>query len=384
MSLGVADRLKPFGTTIFAEMSALAKEHNAINLSQGFPDFDGPEHVKEAAIEAVRAGHNQYARMFGEPVLNGAIADWFENASGLRVDPDREVTVTAGCTEAIAATLIGLVNPGDEVILFEPYYDSYRACVAMAGATARFVPLRSPGWSFDESELRAAFTGRTRAILVNTPHNPTGKVFTREELSLIASLCQEHDVIAIADEVYERLVFEGAHVCLASLDGMRERTVTLSSLGKTFSLTGWKIGWAVAPANLTAGVRSAHQFLTFAVSTPMQHAAAAALGSGEDYFDGFVRDYRSRRDLLCGALMEIGFTLTPPAGTYFVMADHSAFGFGDDVAFCKHLAAEIGVAAIPPSAFYADAELGKPLVRFAFCKEMATLEAAIGRLRRLG
>jgi aspartate/methionine/tyrosine aminotransferase len=384
VSAGVADRLTPFGTTIFAQMSALAKEHGAINLSQGFPDFDGPEHVKEAAVGAVRAGHNQYARMFGEPVLNAAIAGWFAGASGIEADPDREITVTAGCTEAIAATLLGLVNPGDEVILFEPYYDSYRACVAMAGATPRFVALRAPGWLFDERELRAAFTARTRAILVNTPHNPTGKVFTREELGLIASLCAEHGVIAVADEVYERLVFEGEHVCIASLDGMRGRTVTLSSLGKTFGLTGWKIGWAIAPPDLTAGVRSAHQFLTFAVSTPMQHAAAAALGSPAGYFEGFVRDYRARRDLLCSALLEIGFALTPPAGTYFVMADHSAFGVGDDVAFCKHLAVEIGVAAIPPSAFYMNTALGRPLVRFAFCKTMATLEAAIERLRRLG
>jgi len=380
---GIAERLTPFGTTIFAEMSALAKEHRAINLSQGFPDFDGPEHVKEAAIEAVRAGHNQYARMFGEPVLNAAIAEWFQNASGIEADPDREVTVTAGCTEAIAATLIGLVNPGDEVILFEPYYDSYRACVAMAGATPRFVPLRAPGWTIDPDELRAAFTDKTKAILVNTPHNPTGKVFTRDELRLIAGLCAEHDVIAVADEVYERLVFEGEHVCIASIEGMRDRTVTLSSLGKTFSLTGWKIGWAVAPPHLSAGVRSAHQFLTFAVSTPMQHAAAAALRSPASFFDDFVQGYRARRDLLCGALTEIGFALTPPAGTYFVMADHSAFGLGDDVAFCKHLASAIGVAAIPPSAFYMDKELGKPLVRFAFCKEIATLEAAIERLRRL-
>jgi len=383
VSAGVASRLRPFGTTVFAEMSRIAREHNAINLSQGFPDFDGPEHVKAAAVEAVNAGHNQYARMFGEPVLNEAIAEWFGAASGMRVDPDREITVTAGCTEAIAATHLGLINEGDEVILFEPYYDSYRACVALAAGRPRFVPLRSPGWTIDGAELRGAFNDRTRAIIVNTPHNPTGKVFSREELELIAGLCREFGVIAITDEVYERLVFGGEHVCLASLEGMRERTVTMSSLGKTFSLTGWKIGWAIAPPELTAGVRSAHQFLTFAVSTPMQHAAAVALRSPAVYFADYVASYRARRDLLCGALSEIGFGVEPPAGTYFVMADHSAFGFDDDVEFCKHLASEIGVAAIPPSAFYERKELGKPLVRFAFCKEMATLEAAVERLKRL-
>lgn len=383
MSREVARRLQPFGTTIFAEMTALAREHGAVNLSQGNPDFDGPEHVKQALIEAVRTGHNQYARMSGEPVLNGAIADWFERGSGLRVDPDREITVTAGCTEAIAATLLGLVNPGDEVVVFEPYYDSYPACVALAGGAPRYVPLRPPEWSFDPDELRAAFSERTRAVIVNTPHNPTGKVFTRGELDQIASLCREFDAIAISDEVYERLVFEGEHLCIASVDGMRERTVTMGSLGKTFSLTGWKIGWAIAPGPLTAGVRSAHQFLTFAVSTPMQHAAAVALRSPEAYFDEFVASYRARRDRLCDALIEIGFGLTPPAGTYFVMADHTAFGLGDDVAFCRHLAAEIGVAAIPPSAFYERKELGQPLVRFAFCKQTATLDAAIERLRRL-
>jgi len=381
--LPVADRLRPFGTTIFAEMTALAARHGAINLSQGFPDFDGPEHVKEAAARAIRDGHNQYARMFGEPVLNEAIAKWFARASGVEADPEREITVTAGCTEAIAATLIGLLNEGDEVVVFEPYYDSYRACIALAGGVPRFVPLRPPDWSFEPAELRAAFGPRTRAILVNTPHNPTGKVYTAAELDAIASLCREFDAVAVADEVYERLVFEGEHVCMASREGMRERTVTMSSLGKTFSLTGWKIGWAIAEPALTAGIRSAHQFLTYAVSTPMQYAAAAALGSPQAYFDGLLANYRERRDLLSGALKEIGFGVTAPAGTYFVMADHTPFGFADDVAFCRHLTAEIGVAAIPPSAFYADPALGKDLVRFAFCKEHATLEAAIERLRRL-
>jgi aspartate/methionine/tyrosine aminotransferase len=379
----VADRFRPFGTTIFAEMTALAREHGAINLSQGFPDFDGPEHVKRAAADAIAAGHNQYARMFGEPALNAAIAEWFAAASGVAADPEREITVTAGCTEAIASTLSGLLNPGDEVIVFEPYYDSYRACLALAGAVPRFVALRPPDWSFDPDELRAAFGAGTRAVIVNTPHNPTGKVFTTAELDVIASLCREFDAIAVADEVYERLVFEGEHACLAAREGMRERTVTMSSLGKTFSLTGWKIGWAIAEPGLTAGIRSAHQFLTYAVSTPMQYAAVAALRSPASYFDGLLADYRERRDLLCGALAEIGFGLTAPDGTYFVMADHTPFGIGDDVAFCRHLATEIGVAAIPPSAFYANPALGRDLVRFAFCKKRDTLEAAIERLRKL-
>jgi len=306
----IADRFAPFGTTIFAEMSRLAAEHGAVNLGQGFPDFDGPEHVKEAAVEAIRAGKNQYAPLAGVPELRSAIADSYTDRFSLPVDPDAHVTVTSGCTEAIAATLTGLVNPGDEVILFEPFYDSYRACVALAGATPRFVTLRpdpqTMRFGFDEQELRAAFTKKTRAILLNTPHNPTGKVFTRDELELIAKLCVEHDVIAIADEVYEHLVYEGEHIPIATLDGMFERTVTLSSVGKAFSLTGWKVGWAVAPPALTAGVRASHQFLTFAVPTPLQHASAAALRSPPTYFRSLIDDYRDRRDLLCGALREIG------------------------------------------------------------------------------
>ncbi|CAE7441237.1 dapC, partial [Symbiodinium necroappetens] len=306
-----ADRFSAFGTTIFAEISALALEHGAINLGQGFPDFDGPEHVKAAATRAMADGHNQYAPLPGVPELRGAIARSFGERFGVSVDPAREVTVTCGCTEAIAATLSGLVNPGDEVVLFEPFYDSYRACVSLAGATARFVTLRADAngrFTFDPGELRAAFNEKTRAVLVNTPHNPTGVVFSREELRSIADLCIEHDAIAISDEVYEHIVMEGEHVPIATLDGMRDRTVTLSSFGKTFSMTGWKIGWAIAPPALTSGVRSAHQFLTFAIATPLQHAAAEALASPPSYFEDLRAGYRERRDLLVGALREIGFS----------------------------------------------------------------------------
>ena len=376
-----AERLRGFGETIFTPITALAIQHRAVNLGQGFPDFDGPDFVKRAAREAIDAGHNQYAPMAGIPALREAIADWFAEGTGLVVDPDAEVTVTSGCTEAIPATLLGLVDPGQEVVVFEPYYDSYRAALAMAGAVPRFVTLRPPDFAIDEAELRAAFGERTRAILVNTPHNPTGRVFTCAELELIASLCIERDCLAITDEVYERLVFEGEHVRLASLPGMWQRTVSLSSLGKTFSLTGWKIGWSVAPAALSRGVRSAHQFLTFAVSTPMQQAAVAALRAPASYFEELLTSYRARRDELVSGLEALGFGVRPPEGTYFVLADHTRFGFPDDVAFCRHLIEEVGVATIPPSAFYHDPAAGRSLIRFAFCKSIETLRAALERMR---
>ncbi len=379
----VADRLSAFGSTIFTEISRLAIEHDAINLGQGFPNFDGPDFVKQAAVDAIEDGHGQYARMFGIPQLNRAIADRFNADAGLSVDPDAEVTVTSGCTEALIATFLGLVNPGEEVILFEPYYDSYRACVAMAGAVPKFVTLRPPDFAVNESELRNAFSPKTRAILVNTPHNPTGKLFTKSELELIATLCKQHDAIAICDEVYERLVFDAEHVRLATLDGMYERTVTLSSLGKTFSLTGWKVGWAIAPPELTAGVRAAHQFITFATATPLQHGAVAALEAPDSYYAEFVEAYRRRRDVLVQGLARIGFVVFVPNGTYFVVADDSRFWFADDVAFFQHLIKEVGVAAIPPSSFYHDPTDGKDLVRFAFCKDEKTLRDALDRMASL-
>ncbi|MDQ3782389.1 MAG: aminotransferase class I/II-fold pyridoxal phosphate-dependent enzyme, partial [Actinomycetota bacterium] len=296
MSRGLAARWEPFGPTVFAEITALAVEHGAINLGQGTPGFDGPDFVKDAAAAAMARGDNQYARMFGLPALNIAIAERFGAASGIPVDPDREVTVTSGCTEALAACFLGLVDPGDEVVLIEPFYDSYPAGIAMAGATRRQVTLRPPDFRLDETDLVDVVNARTRMIVLNTPHNPVGRVFDRAELDLVATLAQRHDAVVVADEVYEHLVFDGEHVSIASLPGMWERTVTLSSLGKTFSLTGWKVGWAVAPADLTAAVRAAHQFLTFAVPTPLQHGAVAALGAPRSYFDGFVAGYRTRRD----------------------------------------------------------------------------------------
>ncbi len=379
----VSHRLASYGTSIFTEMTRLANEKGAINLSQGFPDFDGPEFVREAAIGAIRAGHNQYARMSGVPPLSNALAQRWQRLTGQTIDPDAQVSVTNGCTEAIAATCLGLLNPGDEVIIFEPYYDSYKPCIEIAGGVPIVLTLAAPMFGLNRDAFEAAITPRTRAVIINTPHNPTGKVFSRDELAFVAEMCIRHNLIAVTDEVYEHLVFEGQHVRLATLPGMADRTITLSSVGKTFSLTGWKIGWAIASPELSRGVRSGRQFLSYSVATPLQHAAAAAVSSGGDYLEAFEREYRQRRDLLCEALEEIGFIVYRPAGTYFILADHTPFGFADDRAFCAHLIDEIGVAAIPPTPFYDHVEFGKPLVRFAFCKRLETLNAAIERLQQL-
>jgi aspartate/methionine/tyrosine aminotransferase len=379
----MARRLEGFGTTIFTEMTRLANEHGAVNLAQGFPDFDGPEFVKEAAVAAIRQGRGQYARMSGIPEIHAALAAKYRRDYGLEYAADTEFTVTSGATEAIFAAIQGTCEPGDEVVLFEPYYDSYRASVAMASAVPRFVTLHAPDWRFDPEEIARAFTGRTRAILLNTPHNPTGKVFSPEEMELVAGLCRERDVLCVTDEVYEHILYDGEHVPMAALPGMRERTITVSSFGKTFSLTGWKIGWAAAPPPLTAAVRAAHQFITFATATPLQHAAAAALSVGPDYYRDLAASYRRRRDYLVAELSRLGFRVDPPAGTYYVCADFRPLGFDDDVAFCRHLIEEVGVAAIPPSAFYENTKYGKTYARFAFCKKEETLREAVQRLSAL-
>jgi aspartate/methionine/tyrosine aminotransferase len=378
-----ASRLAPFGSTIFSDITRQAQETGAINLGQGFPDWDGPDFVKQAAVAAIRSGDNQYPPSSGMPALKQAVAASFSAATGLAVEPDTEVTITSGCTEALAACFLGLIEPGEEIILIEPTYDAYPVGCALAGAVPRHVTLRPPRFDLPEDELRAAFNARTRAIVVNTPHNPTGKVLSRAELHLIAELCIAHDAIAITDEVYEHIIFDAVHLSLASLPGMWERTVTLSSLGKSFSLTGWKTGWAIAPPVLTAGVRSAHQFLTFTTPNPMQLGAVAALSAPSSYYQELVASYRSKRDLLAQGLGSLGFGVFLPQGTYFLMADHTPFGFEDDITFVQHMIRRVGVAAIPPSAFYHRKEDGRPLVRFAFCKSEDILHEALERLQRL-
>ena len=375
--------MRGFGTSVFAEFTHLSNLHKAVNLGQGFPDFDGPDFVKDAAVAAIRAGHNQYERMIGLRGLAEAVAAHQRRFYALEYDPDREVTAYAGCTEAIFVALQALLEPGDEVVLFEPFYDAYRPGLAMAGASPRVVTLHGPDFALDPAALEAAISPRTRAVFLNSPNNPSGKVFSPGELDAIARVCQRHDLLAITDEVYEHIVFEPVHVPLASRPGMRERTVTLSSTGKTFSLTGWKIGWSCAPPEITDALRMVHQFVTFCVATPFQHAMAAALGTSDAYYEHLRADYRSRRDRLCDGLGEAGFGVRKPEGTYFALADIRPLGWDDDVAFCRALPATVGVAAIPVSAFYDGPAAPRHLVRFAFCKQDATLEEGLRRLRKL-
>jgi N-succinyldiaminopimelate aminotransferase len=380
----LSSRLQGFGTTIFAEMSALAARTGAINLGQGFPDTDGPEEIREAAVAAMRAGVNQYPPGPGIPELRHAIAGHQRRFRGIELDPDGEVLVTTGATEAIAASLLALCEPGDEVVTFEPYYDSYAACIAMAGATRRVVTLRPPDLAVDPEQLAAAFSDRTRLVLLNTPHNPTGKVFDRAELELIAGHCRDRDLLAITDEVYEHLVFDGrTHVPLATLPGMAERTLTISSAGKTFSFTGWKIGWATGPRELVAAVQTAKQFLTYVSGAPFQPAVAIALGMDDAYFEGFRTAMQAKRDRLCAGLKAAGLAVFEPAGTYFVTADIRPLGFSDGHAFCLELPERAGVVAVPTGVFYDDAEVGRPLVRFAFCKRDDVIDAAAARLANL-
>lgn len=382
----LSQKLAPFGTTIFSEMTKLALEHEAINLSQGFPDFDGPPALIDEVSRAMREGHNQYARSMGHPILVTALAERQRRLYGQSYAPLEEVVVTSGATETIASALLGLVSPGDEVILIEPFYDSYPACLAMAGATARHLTLRFPDFALDPAALEALVSERTRVILMNSPHNPTGHVFSAAELEAIAKIAIEHDLWVISDEVYEHLTYDGLqHRSIASLPGMRERTLIISSAGKTFSFTGWKIGWAFGPAKMVAAVQAAHQFITFATSTPMQVALGRFLSTlGDDFYATLTREYQARRDRLLPVLREVGFEVAVPQGTYFIVGSFAALSSEDDRTYARRLIREIGVATIPPSVFYAARpEEGQKLLRFAFCKRDATLDAASERLRRL-
>lgn len=384
----VSDKLVPFGTTVFSEMTRLALEHQAINLSQGFPDFEGPLEVRQAAIAALEAGHNQYARSQGALPLVQAVAAQRERDYGLRYDPMTEVGVYSGATEGLMSAMQGLLNPGDEVVLFEPVYDSYPACIAMAQAVPRYAQLRFPDFEVDLDQLASLFSRKTKLLLLNTPHNPTGKVFSRSELEAIAELCQRHDVTVLTDEVYEHLTYDDVpHVPMASIPGMRERTLSLSSVGKTYSFTGWKIGWGVGPEPLVRAAQAAHQFVTFATAHPLQHAAAYALTElGPEFYETLRAGYTARRDHLRATLEHIGLKPNLPKGAYFLLADFTDLFDGDDIAFSRFLIEEAGVAAIPPSGFFPKTpEIGRRLVRFAFCKQMDTLETArqsLDKLRR--
>ncbi len=379
----LASRLQGFGTSIFAEMSALALRTASVNLGQGFPDTDGPAAVLDAAIDAIRAGHNQYAPGPGTRELRAAVAEHQRRWYGIDVDPEREVLVTAGATEAIAAAMLALCEPGDEVVTFEPYYDSYAATIAMAGAERKVVQLRTPDFSFDRDDLARAITPRTRLVLLNSPHNPTGKVFSRAELDVVARACVEHDLLAVTDEVYEHIVFDGAHIPLCTLPGMADRTVTISSGGKTFSCTGWKIGWACGPEALVTAVRTAKQFLTYTNSTPLQHAIAVGLGLGDDVFHSLANGLREQRDHLTGGLRDAGLDVLPTAGTYFATVDIRSIGEHDGLAFCRTLPERCGVVAIPNVVFYDDETAGLPLVRFAFCKRLDVIDEGVARLKQL-
>ncbi len=380
----LVSRLQGLGTTVFAEMSALADKTGAINLGQGFPDRDGPAEVAEAAVAAIRAGLNQYPPGPGIVELRQAVARHQERFYGLAFDPETEVLVTAGATEAITAALIALCEVGDEVVVFEPFYDSYGAAIAIAGAQRRVVPLVPPDWTFDPERLAAAIGPRTRLVLLNSPHNPTGKVFDAAELEMVASLCRDNDLIAVTDEVYEHLIFEGRHVPLCSLPGMAERTITVSSAGKTFSFTGWKVGWATGPAALVAAVRTVKQFLTYVNGAPFQPAIAAGLDLPDEYFTSAASSLAAGRDRLCQGLTQAGFGVFPPHATYFVIADVTPLGAADGAAFCRELPERCGVVAVPASAFYDDPRVPRPLVRFAFCKRPEVLDEAVRRLSRSG
>jgi aminotransferase len=384
MSVRPSFKAERFTESVIREMTRLANLHGAVNLSQGFPDFPAPEEVKEAARRAVASDVNQYAITWGARPLRQAIARKFERLYGVPVDPEREVTVTCGSTEAMIATLLAVLNPGDEIVAFEPFYENYGPDAILSGAVPRFVRLRPPDWSFDPGELAAAFSDKTRAIIVNTPQNPTGKVFRREELETIAELCRRHDALAVTDEIYEHILYDGAvHVAMASLPGMAERTITINGMSKTYSVTGWRVGWAIAPPVLSNAIRKVHDFLTVGAAAPLQEAGALALDLPASYYDSLARGYDARRQRLIPILERAGFRVYRPGGAYYVMTEIGGLGWDDDVAFARHLVEEVGVAVVPGSSFYQDPAHGRGQVRFAFCKKEETLAEAEKRLANL-
>ncbi len=378
----VSRKADSFGESVIREMTRLAMAHGAVNLAQGFPDFEAPAEIKEAAREAISADINQYAITWGAKPLRDAIAakvgHWYP---GWEVDPETQLTVTCGATEGMIAAMLAVLDPGDELIVFEPFYENYGPDAILSGAVPRYVTLHEPEWRFDPDELRAAFGPRTRGIVVNSPHNPTGRVFSRDELALIAELCQEHDVVAFTDEIYEHILYEGEHIPLATLPGMAERTVTVNAMSKTYSVTGWRVGWVIASAELTSGIRKVHDFLTVGAAAPLQQAGAVALGLPDAYYHQLAVDYCVRRDILVAALKDAGFLTWVPAGAYYVMTDIADLTDEDDVAFARRIVADPGVAAVPGSSFYSRRELGRTKLRFAFPKRRPTLDVAAERLR---
>jgi aspartate/methionine/tyrosine aminotransferase len=380
----LSSKAERFTESVIREMTRLAIRHNAVNLSQGFPDFPAPAEIKRAAQEAIAADINQYAVTWGAKKFRDAIAANFERTQGVRVDPEREITVCCGSTEAMMSTMLAIINPGDEVVVFEPFYENYGPDAILSGATPRFVKLRPPHWTFDPDELAAAFGPNTKAIILNTPNNPTGKVFERSEFENIRDLCLKWNTFAITDEIYEHMLYDGAkHISLATLDGMHERTITINALSKTYSVTGWRVGWAIAPPEVTAAIRKVHDFLTVGAAAPLQEAGAVAMNSPTSYYESIATEYLARRDRLLGILTGAGFKCFRPRGAYYIMTDISAFGFPDDVTFAKYLVTEIGVAAVPGSSFYLDRAEGRNHLRFTFCKRESTFQAAAERLAKL-
>jgi aminotransferase len=371
-----------FTESVIREMTRICIKHGGINLAQGFPDFAAPAEIKAAAAEAIDADYNQYSITWGAPVLRQAIAKKFAEYNGVAVDPEKEITVCCGSTESMISTLLAIINPGDEVIVFEPFYENYGPDAILSGAAPRFVTLHEPDWRIDEKELAAAFNNKTKAIIINTPNNPTGKVFSLEELTLIAELCQKWDAVAVTDEIYEHIIYDGTkHISIASLPGMRDRAITINSVSKTYSLTGWRVGWAIASEELTASIRKVHDFITVGAAHPLQIATAKALAMEAGYYTELARSYKEKRDFLARALEEAGFRVYEPSGAYYIMTDVAGFGFPDDVSCSLHLVEHAGVATVPGSSFYSRPDLGKTKVRFCFPKKMETLQAAAERLR---